>query len=44
MDHCQNDVDIDYTLSMAEAGTALDSIMIDCSHAVSRCVDGQDSH
>jgi fructose-bisphosphate aldolase class II len=33
MDHAQKDEDIEYTLDMAEKGTALDSIMIDCSHA-----------
>lgn len=33
MDHAQKDEDITWTLDMAEAGTPLDSIMIDCSHA-----------
>lgn len=35
MDHAQKDEDITWTLDMAEAGTPLDSIMIDCSHSVS---------
>jgi fructose-bisphosphate aldolase class II len=34
VDHAQKAEDITYLLDMAEEGTPLDSIMIDCSHAV----------
>lgn len=40
MDHAQKDEDITWTLDMAEAGTPLDSIMIDCSHSVCRLDTG----